>query len=75
MPVVADAIVGFWSVEVKPLGPAQTWLVPPVEEDVKFIVPPTNTGELLPAVAPVGTAFTVAEVVAIAVHPALVTTT
>ena len=47
-------MVGFWAVEVNPLGPAHTWLVPPVEVDVKFIVPPTNTGELLLAVAPVG---------------------
>ena len=47
-------MVGFCIVEVKELGPPQTWLVPPVDEEVRFIVPPTNTGELLPAVTAVG---------------------
>ena len=60
--------------EVKLLGPAQIWLVPPVDEEVKLIVSPTNTDELLPAVAPVGgvqligTGFTTTLVVAIAVQ-------
>ena len=54
MLTVAEVMDGFWSVEAKLLGPAHIWLVPPVDEDVRFIVPPTNTGELLPAVAPVG---------------------
>ena len=53
-------------VEVKALGPAQTWLVPPVDEEVRFIVPPTNTGELLPAVAPVGGLQTAGVIVKVA---------
>ena len=74
MPTVAEAMDGFWSVEAKLLGPAHIWLVPPVDEDVRFIVPPTNTGELLPAVAAVGgvqtvdIGFTVTLVVAVAVQ-------
>ena len=47
----------------------------PDDEDVRLMGLPTVTGELLPAVTPVGTGFTVTEVVAIAVHPALVTIT
>ena len=60
--------------EVKPLGLAHTWLVPPVDEEVKFIGLPTVTGELLPAVAPVGglqtvgAGFTTTLVVAVAVQ-------
>ena len=67
-------MVGFCIVEVKPLELVQTWLVPPVDEDVKFIGLPTITGELLPAVAPVGglqtvgAGFTTTIVVAVAVQ-------
>ena len=74
MPNVAEAMVGFCALDTKAFGPAQTWLVPPVDEEVRFIVPPTNTGELLPAVAPVGgvqtveVGFTTTLVVAVAVQ-------
>ena len=47
-------MIGFWAAEVKPLGPAHDWLVPPVDEDVRFIGLPTVTGELLPTKMLVG---------------------
>jgi hypothetical protein len=67
-------MVGFWAVDVKLLGPAHTWLVPPVDEDVKFMGLPTVTGELLLAVATVGgvqlvdVGFTTTFTVAVAVQ-------
>ena len=60
--------------EENPLGPAHIWLVPPVEVDVRLIGLPTVTGELLPAIAPVGglqvvgTGLTTTLVVAIVVQ-------
>lgn len=54
-------------VEVKLFGPDQLYVPPPVA--VKFSVAPTHKGLLLLAVA-VGTAFTVAAVLAVAVQPA-----
>ena len=47
-------MLGFWAVEENEFGPAHTWLVPPVDEDVRFIGLPTVTGELLLTVTPVG---------------------
>jgi hypothetical protein len=71
--VVAFIIIGFCKVEVNEFTPVHAYEVPPLLDRVK--VEPTQIGVLLLAVA-VGMAFTVAEVVAIAVHPlTLVTTT
>ena len=67
-------MVGFWAVEVNEFGPAQVWLVPPVDEEVKLMVAPTITGELLPAVGlvgglqTVGAGLTTTLVVAVAVQ-------
>lgn len=54
--VVTDAIEGVAIVDVKPLGPDQLYVPPPVA--VKFNVEPTHLGPSLPAVAD-GVGFTV----------------
>ena len=66
-------IDGFCNVDVKLLGPAHEYEVPPLDE--RFSATPWQTGLLLEAVA-VGFALIVTDVVANAVHPdALVTVT
>ena len=41
-------MLGFWSVELKELGPLQAYVFPPPE--VKLILFPTQTGLLLPII-------------------------
>jgi hypothetical protein len=47
--VVALGILGFWRLEENPFGPDHVYVFPPPEDNE--IVPPTQTGELLDAVA------------------------
>lgn len=59
--VVIFVMEGFCSEEVNPFGPVQLYVAPPLE--VRFNVPPTINGELLPAVA-IGRLFTTPDPVA-----------
>ena len=74
--VVALAIVGFCKVDVKLLGPVQTYVAPVTSVAVRFKVLPAHIGPLFPAVGAVGIALTVAVVVpAVLVHPLTVAVT
>jgi hypothetical protein len=67
---VAFGIVGFRSVLVKLFGPVQEYVAPAIGLAVRFIVPPSHTGLLLPAVGVAGIGFTTTTVVpAGPVHP------
>src|SRR6056297_1704965 len=65
---VAAVTVGFCRAEVNVPGPSQLQLVASPAVSVRLMSPPSQIGELLPAVA-VGVAFTVTSVVEVAVHP------
>ena len=71
---VAPAMLGSSNAETNALGPVQEYVPPTIVLDVKLIVVPAQTGELLPAVNAAGVGFTITDVVPIAlVHPATVT--
>jgi hypothetical protein len=57
--VVALGRVGFWTAEVKPLGPVHAYVAPVTFEAVKFNVVPAQIGPLFPAVGAAGRALTV----------------
>lgn len=61
--VVGVVIVGFCSVEEKPLGPLQAYVAPDMVLAVSVKVVPAQIGELLVAVGATGMAFTVADTV------------
>ncbi len=74
--VVAFAIDGFCTVDVKPFGPVQAYVAPATVEAVRFSVLPAQIGPLLPAVGAAGVGLTVAVVVPAAdVQPPTVTVT
>jgi hypothetical protein len=74
--VVAPGLVGFWTAEVKPLGPVHAYVAPDTVEAVKFKVAPAQIGPLFPAVGAEGMALTVAAVVPAAdVQPPVVDVT
>src|SRR5450759_2795247 len=52
--VVALAIDGFWTADVKPFGPVQLYVAPATVEAVRLSVEPAQIGPLLPAVGVVG---------------------
>jgi hypothetical protein len=60
---VTLSIVGFWSLEVNPLGPVQAYVAPVTSVAVRCNVEPGRTGLSLPAVGAEGIAFTVTLVV------------
>ena len=71
---VADAIVGSSNADEKALGPVQEYVAPITVFEVRFIVVPAQTGELLPAVGATGVGLTTTVVVATRlVHPTTVT--
>ena len=51
--------VGSSSADIKVEGPVQAYVAPATVLDVKLMVDPAQTGELLPAVGAAGVAFTV----------------
>ncbi len=74
--VVTLAIVGFWRVELKLLGPVQAYVAPATRGVERFSVVPAHRGPLLDAVGVVGTGLTTTVVVpATLVQPATVTVT
>ena len=71
---VAETIVGSSNADENALGPVQEQVAPATVFEVRFIVAPAQTGELLPAVGATGVGFTTTTVVATGlVHPATVT--
>jgi hypothetical protein len=62
---LALLIIGFCKVEVKPFGPVQIYVLPPVA--LNEIVPPVHT--VLPEAVIVGVVLTVTLTVAFEVHP------
>lgn len=73
---VAEGRVGSSKADVNVAGPVQLYVAPAIVLDVKLIVEPTQSGELLPAVGAAGVAFTTTVVVAaVLVHPPTVTVT
>ena len=58
--VVALVIDGFWTEELKLLGPDHEYVAPDTVVAVKFNVEPAQIGPLLPAVGTEGMALTVA---------------
>ena len=52
--VVAEAIDGFCSADVKPLGPVQAYVAPAIVEAVSSRVCPAHFGPLFPAVGGAG---------------------
>ncbi len=74
--VVTLAIVGFWSVELKLLGPVHAYVAPATRGVERFSVVPAHSGPLLDAVGVAGTGFITTVVVpATLVQPATVTVT
>jgi len=62
--------------DVKLFGPAQLYVAPATVDAVRFSVPPSQIGPLLPTVGAAGIAFTVAMVVAaVEIQPLTVTVT
>lgn len=58
MLTVADAMVGFCSVELNPAGPDQEYVAPETSGAVKLIGFPWQTGLLLETVGAIGAGFT-----------------
>ena len=71
---VAPGRVGFCNVDEKALGPVQEYVPPATGFEVRLIVVPAQTGELLPGVNAAGVGLTMTVVVPTALeHPPTVT--
>lgn len=67
---VADAMVGFCRVELKPAGPDQEYVAPETSGAVKLIGFPWHTGLLLETAGAIGAGFTTSVVLPAAeLHP------
>ena len=76
MAVVALAIEGFCRVDVNPLGPVQLYVAPGKLVAVKSMLPPAQTGVLLPATIPgIGLIVTSTESGSLELQPATLAVT